>query len=345
MTGSPVGTSHFCFLLLLHLYSGCFFGTLSVVPWFSSLFLSLEFSLSPFVFLFGSYLSLLGSVLRSIFSAFSFRSTVLDYFVALVLPVLCFSSVFLCGVFCGFIHSLGVLPVFLSRIVPSCFVLTALVAALFRCALILPCASSSYCLFRPCVLPLLPCSWFVSPRSPSLFRSTLHFLSLSWGYSCHFSFRLFFGSGSLPLVFAGRSHLTGSFSNPLPCSFCVRSFCDLWVLFWWRSFCALFVHFVPPSRVLLAVPSRPHSLCRLSSFFFPFSCSGRFRFLLFVFLFSGSCICLLFVSSSFRFLSVGVLALLLLFSSAQCSRCCGFCGFSSRCSSFFLSGVGQGLRF
>ena len=128
------------------------------------------------------------------------------------------------------------------------------------CCAALPCASSSYCLFRPWALLSLPRSWFVSPRSPSsLFQSTLHFLSLSWGSSCGFSFRLFFGRGSLPLVFAGRSCHDQVFVES-PAALLFTFVPSLWVLFRSLSFCALFVRFVYPSRFLLAVPSRPCSL-------------------------------------------------------------------------------------
>ena len=146
---SPVGTSHFFSLLLcllLRLFCQDFVGC-SLVFILVCLCLRSFLSSPSSSSLVRTSLSV-GGVLRSIFSAFSFRSTVLGSFVALVLPVLCFSSDFLCGVFCGFLHSLRVLPEFLTRIVPLGFVRMALIAALFRCAL-LPCESSSYCLFWP----------------------------------------------------------------------------------------------------------------------------------------------------------------------------------------------------
>ena len=144
-----------------------------------------------------SYLSLLGGVLRSIFSAFSFRSTVLDYFVALVLPVLCFSSVFLRRVFCGFLPSFGGSPFCVSSS-SLCFSHTWSLRISFLRPWLRPfqlCSSSlkqTYCLFQHWALPSLPSSWFISPCSPSfLFQSTLHFFSIYW----------FLRSLPLPLLF------------------------------------------------------------------------------------------------------------------------------------------------
>ena len=259
-TESPVGASHFCFSLLLrHL--------LHLLPWLhASLCWRVSFAPSFLLFPFAC----LSWVILLLSSCLSFA-------------FLSFSS----GVFCGFLHSLEVLPVFLPNLVPSCFVLMALVGALFRCALLL-CAYSSYCLFRPWALLSLSRSWFVSPQSP--FSSA--FL-VPWGYSCVFHFISSAGEdlflSSLPAICA----VTGSSSTPCH----VRFFRVLWLLY-------------------------------LSSFSFPFSCSGQFRFLLFVILF-------------LRLLPLPLLGpcVFLFFSVARCLRCCGFYGFSSLCSSFFPSGV------
>ena len=85
-----------------------------------------------------SYLSLWGVSFVPSFLCFSLRSTVLGFFVVLVLPALFLSSGFLRGIFCGFLHSLG----FLTHRVASGFMVD-LGCGPFHCALLLPCASSS----------------------------------------------------------------------------------------------------------------------------------------------------------------------------------------------------------
>ena len=189
-TGSPVGTSHFCFSLLLHLllrlfcqdFVGCSLVFLLVAV--SGVF-SLLLRLPPW---FCTSLCW-GGVLRSIFSVFSFRSTVLDYFVTLLLPVLCLSYVFLRGVFAGSFILLGILPfvylfllpVFLPRIVPLGFVLPALFTALS--------VDSSSPL---CVVVVL----LVSALDPSFASSFLVRLSsvTFFSFSVHFAFLIpFFG--------------------------------------------------------------------------------------------------------------------------------------------------------
>ena len=149
-----------------------------------------------------------------------------------------------------------------------------------------------------------------------LFSVHLAFLVPFLGLYMWFSFHLFFRRGSLPFVFGDRLRLDWVFFESRPYSFRVRFLHDLWVLFRRLSFCSLFVCFVYPSRILFGCSFTPLlSLC-LSSFSFPFSCSGRFKFL-FVILFlrlpplplRGPCV--------------------FLFLVARCSRCSGFCGFFS----------------
>ena len=163
---------------------------MSDVPWFSSLFLSPEFS--PFSFvplsvggcpslhLFCVFLPLdrLG-----LFCCFSLACPLTFYrippwsllrvpsffrgfsFLCLSLPHPCVSPMH--GPFGFHSYGLGCGP--------------------FRCVLLFSCASSPYCLFRPWALPSLLRSWFVYPRSPSsLFQSTLRFLSISWGFFMRF---------------------------------------------------------------------------------------------------------------------------------------------------------------
>ena len=97
---------------------------------------------------------------------------------------------FLHGVLCGFFPWLGVYPFLvsltsflcLSMLGPFRFRSYYLGFGLFLWALLhLPCASSSYCLFRPWAFPSLPHYWFLSPRSSSLFLSAWCFLSFLGG--------------------------------------------------------------------------------------------------------------------------------------------------------------------
>ena len=166
------------------IYSGCFVGSCRLFPDFHPCFCLWSFLSSPSFSSLVSYLSLWEGVLRSIFSVFSFCLTVLGYFVTFVLPVLCLSSVFLCGIFCMFLHSLGVLPEFLPRLVSSGFVLTALVAALFPL-----CCSSPLCVLVVLLVSAL------GPAFASTFQvhlSSVRFFSFAcsfilWAFSLSFS--------------------------------------------------------------------------------------------------------------------------------------------------------------
>ena len=102
-TGSPIGPSPFCFSWPLRLLLRLFRQVFVDVPWFSSLFLYPGFTL--FLHLFArirSALFLFVGVVPSIFSAFFFLFHLPGLFIAFASPVLCHSSVFLCGVLCDF---------------------------------------------------------------------------------------------------------------------------------------------------------------------------------------------------------------------------------------------------
>ena len=157
MTGSPVGTSHLCFSFLLHLllqlfcqaFVGC--SLVFILVSVSGVF-SLILRLSAWI------CSALCSGCRSlhlycVFLLFSHPILL----VAFVLPVLCYSSVFLRGVFEVSFLSWG-FPFLVSFSSSLClsthgpfgFRSYGLSCGPFRCALLLlPYASSPYCLFRP----------------------------------------------------------------------------------------------------------------------------------------------------------------------------------------------------
>ena len=294
-TGSPVGTSPFCFLVAPSYFtpvvlSGFFVGA-SLVFFF---FLYQGFTL--FLRLFAWICSapfLLRDVVPSIFSSFSSRSTFLDFCFSLFCPLP--FSVFFHGVLGDFLlcwgFSLPVLspsPWSSQRMVPAGFILPVFVLAL---SFVLFFVSLVHPLHLACsdLGPFLRFSCLVRLYSFLFFYLSLHWviLVLFFGVFSSFSFRLCFGWCSSPLVLPVFRATSTSSLIPLPRSFSVPSVrgwgCSSVVFFLYASSCSSgslivsFGSFFPLS--FFAVPPSVHSRP-----FFLYFLSGSSVFLYMVFL-------------------------------------------------------------